>query len=140
MAIREIFLREIWGRGVLWCGTSKQSAKSFLHENHIFHQFAKVFSLQSFPLCGMVVRAWKRSQTSHMKIVQFIKQPLNTNGYTLLQFITGETFPVPLEVSFLVKRCSCRGYKLHTKSFSHIHAKKFVLLCTPLSSVSTQYL
>ena len=29
MAIRESFLREIWGRGILWYGKSKQSAKVF---------------------------------------------------------------------------------------------------------------
>ena len=29
--------------------------KSFLHENFIFHQFAKVFSLKSFPLYGILV-------------------------------------------------------------------------------------
>ena len=29
-----------------------QSAKSFLHKNHIFHQFAKVFFGKSFPLYG----------------------------------------------------------------------------------------
>ena len=28
--------------------------ESFLHENHIFHQSAKVFSLKSFPLYGSV--------------------------------------------------------------------------------------
>ena len=26
--------------------------ESFLHENHTFHQFEKVFSLESFPLCS----------------------------------------------------------------------------------------
>ena len=37
-AIRESFLCEIWGRGILWCGKSEQ--------------FAKIFSLESFPLYG----------------------------------------------------------------------------------------
>ena len=37
-AIRKSFLREIWGRGILWRGKSEQ--------------FAKVFSLESFPLYG----------------------------------------------------------------------------------------
>ena len=27
-------------------------SESFFCENHIFHQFAEVFSLKSFPLCG----------------------------------------------------------------------------------------
>ena len=43
------FLRKIWGCGTLVL--QKQAiCESFLHENHIFHQFAKVFSLESFPL------------------------------------------------------------------------------------------
>ena len=29
MAIRESFLRKIWGHGVLWHGTSEQSVKVF---------------------------------------------------------------------------------------------------------------
>ena len=43
LAIRESFLRKIWERGVLWHSKSEQSV-------NIFHQFAKVFSLKSFPL------------------------------------------------------------------------------------------
>ena len=38
------------GRGVLWRSKSKQSAKHFFHENRIFYQFTKVFSLESFLL------------------------------------------------------------------------------------------
>ena len=37
----------------LWCPLVQQKraiCESFLHENRIFHQFAKVFSLRSFPL------------------------------------------------------------------------------------------
>ena len=30
----------------------RATCESFLHENRIFHQFAKVFSLESFPLYG----------------------------------------------------------------------------------------
>ena len=41
VAIRESFLHEIWGRGILWLDKSKQSTKVFS---------AKVFSLKSFPL------------------------------------------------------------------------------------------
>ena len=43
-----------WNLGV-WCPLAwhKQAIrKSFLHENRIFHQFAKAFSLESFPLYG----------------------------------------------------------------------------------------
>ena len=40
---------EVWH---LWCCKSKQSVKVFFHENRIFHQFAKVFSLKSFLLYG----------------------------------------------------------------------------------------
>ena len=43
VAIRESFLWKIWKHGVLWQNKSEQSV-------NIFHQFAKVFSLKSFPL------------------------------------------------------------------------------------------
>ena len=36
--------------GVLW--HSKSNHETFVSENHIFQQFAKVFSLKSFPLYG----------------------------------------------------------------------------------------
>ena len=52
VAIRESFLRKIWGHGIRWCGKGA-IRESFLRENHIFHQFAKVFSLESFPLYGI---------------------------------------------------------------------------------------
>ena len=53
VAIRESFLREIWGRGVLWHGKNEQSAKIFSTKIvAIFHQFAKIFSLESYPLYG----------------------------------------------------------------------------------------
>ena len=54
MAICESFLREIWGRGILWCGKSKAIPKGFLRKNRIFQQVAKAFSLESFPLYGML--------------------------------------------------------------------------------------
>ena len=44
-----------WGRGILWQHNQfKQSTKCF-SENHIFHQFTKFFSLESFPLCGIYI-------------------------------------------------------------------------------------
>ena len=43
MAIRESFLREIWGCGVLWRGRNEQFAKVFSAKNCIFHRSAKVF-------------------------------------------------------------------------------------------------
>ena len=52
VAIRESFLCEIWGPGVLWRCKSEQSAKIFSAKSY-FHQFAKVFSLESFPLYGI---------------------------------------------------------------------------------------
>ena len=56
MAICESFFSKIWGHGVLWHGTSEQSTKVFSAKkfNGIFRQFVKVFSLESFPLYGML--------------------------------------------------------------------------------------
>ena len=54
MAICESFLHEIWGHGVLWHGTSEQFVKVFSTKiSFFFHQFAKVISLESFPLYGI---------------------------------------------------------------------------------------
>jgi len=50
VAIHESFLCEIWECGVLW--------RPFLHKNRIFYQFTKVFSLESFPLCGIIATAY----------------------------------------------------------------------------------
>ena len=50
----KVFFRKIWGHGILW---QKQAIhKSFLRENCIFHQFAKVFSLESLPLYGSLLQ------------------------------------------------------------------------------------
>ena len=51
VAICKSFLHKIWGLGVFWSGKSEQSA--FLQKSY-FHQFAKVFSLESFPLYGIL--------------------------------------------------------------------------------------
>ena len=49
VAIRESFLRKIWGCGILGMAIRE----SFLCEkNCIFHQFVEVFSIESSPLCG----------------------------------------------------------------------------------------
>ena len=51
VAIRESFLHEIWG--VASFGTAKASnPRKFSPRKSYFHQFAKVFSLESFPLYG----------------------------------------------------------------------------------------
>ena len=49
------FLCKIWGHGRLYPLARHKRAihESFLGKNHIFHQFMKVFSLESFPLCGI---------------------------------------------------------------------------------------
>ena len=44
------------GRGIFWRCKSERSAKVFSTEKRIFHQFAKVFSLESFPLYGICLR------------------------------------------------------------------------------------
>jgi len=50
VAICKSFLHKIWGV-VFFLARYKQAIhESLLSENHIFHQFAKVFSLNSFPL------------------------------------------------------------------------------------------
>ena len=43
------FSLQTLGRGILW----REQSTSFLRENRIFNQSAKVFSLESFPLYGM---------------------------------------------------------------------------------------
>ena len=48
---RKFSLRNL-GPGVLWRCKSEQSAKVFSAKSY-FHQFAKVFSLESFPLYGI---------------------------------------------------------------------------------------
>ena len=51
VAVHESFLREIWG--VASFGTAKMSnPRKFYPQKSYFHQFAKVFSLKSFPLYG----------------------------------------------------------------------------------------
>ena len=51
VAIHESFLREIGGAWHLFGSDTKRAiCESFLRENLIFHQFTKVFSLESFPL------------------------------------------------------------------------------------------
>ena len=52
MAVRESFFCEIWGCGILWRCTSDQSTNVFSAKIFFFYQFTKVFSLESFPLCG----------------------------------------------------------------------------------------
>ena len=49
-AICESFLHEIGGHGIFWWQHQRALRESFLHINLIFCQFAKVFSLDSFPL------------------------------------------------------------------------------------------
>ena len=56
LAICQCFLLEIWGCDIPWRRNWEHQRaihESFLCENLIFHQFAKVFSCQSFPLCGI---------------------------------------------------------------------------------------
>ena len=50
LSICESFLHEIWGHDVFWHGTSEQTAKVFSAKIVFFHQFVKLFSLESFPL------------------------------------------------------------------------------------------
>ena len=54
VAIRESFLHKfLWQESL---AQHKQAiCESFLHVNRIFHQFAKVFSLKSFPLYGILL-------------------------------------------------------------------------------------
>ena len=55
VAIRESFLCKIGG--MVSFGTAKASnLRKFSQRNHIFHQFAKVFSLESFPLYDIILR------------------------------------------------------------------------------------
>ena len=58
------FLCEIWG--VMSFGAAKD--ESFLSENHIFYQLAKVFSLESFPLYGMSPGSFNIVILDHMYI------------------------------------------------------------------------
>ena len=58
VAIRESFLCEIWGMAFFGAAKASNSQK-FIHENCIFHQFAKIFSLESFPLYGMKEKSEK---------------------------------------------------------------------------------
>ena len=48
------FLHKIWGCGILW-RHNQAIYNSFLHENHIFHQFTKNFLPQKFPIIRLVV-------------------------------------------------------------------------------------
>ena len=52
VAICESFLHEIWGHGILWCAKASNLRKFSLQKMY-FHQFAKVFSLESFSLYGI---------------------------------------------------------------------------------------
>ena len=52
VAIHKSFLHEIWG--VAFFGAAKVSnLQKFSPRNRIFHQFANVFFLESFPLYGI---------------------------------------------------------------------------------------
>ena len=65
VAIRESFPTKFraW-RPLAW---QKQAiCESFLRENHIFHQFAKVFSLESFPLYGSIFTAMTLLNKAHL--------------------------------------------------------------------------
>ena len=84
VAIRESFLREILGLGVLWRGKREQSAKVF----SFFHQFAKVFSLDSFPLYGIprggiVNRETKRNGRHTHKFAVCLKCTAIEVGYSV---------------------------------------------------------
>ena len=86
VAIREFqsFLREILGLGVLWRGKREQSAKVF----SFFHQFAKVFSLDSFPLYGIprggiVNRETKRNGRHTHKFAVCLKCTAIEVGYSV---------------------------------------------------------
>ena len=50
----KVFFHKVWGRGILWHGKSKQSGKVFSVKFIFFYQFAKVFSLKSSPLYGII--------------------------------------------------------------------------------------
>jgi len=61
------FSPQNWGA---WCPLAQQKRairESFLHENRIFHQFAKVFSLESFPLYVITARAQCRGRESPLQ-------------------------------------------------------------------------
>ena len=51
VAIRESFLREIWGV-VSFSAAKASNSRKFSPQKSYFHQIAKVFSLESFPLYG----------------------------------------------------------------------------------------
>ena len=69
VAICKTFLCKIWGCGIFW--RHKQAiCESFLRKNRIFHQFAKVFSLESFTLHQA---SWEELHVWHM---QSLRLPL----------------------------------------------------------------
>ena len=58
-----------WGHGVFWQQHQWTIHESFLHENLIFHQFTKVFSLKSFLLYGTSHRRTHRYNKLHATYV-----------------------------------------------------------------------
>ena len=70
VAIRESFLHEIGGHGVLWHSKTKHSVKVFSMKIVFFYQFAKVFSLESFLLYSIT-----RRFLVHIKTYQATPEP-----------------------------------------------------------------
>ena len=80
MAICKSFLCEIWG--VASFGTAKTSnPRKFSPRKLYFHQFAKVFSLKSFPLYGILLVTW-------------VYLPSHKDAIRTLQFLIGKVIRI----------------------------------------------
>ena len=104
------FLCEIWGRSVLWCGESEQSAKVFSTKIVNFHQFAKTFSLKRFLLYGMkmvhwhvIVRQWKM-ETIGCLVTEW--NASRTQGCRMQLFEKSQWFFFGVTVNFNVSICT----------------------------------
>ena len=63
----KVFAAKVLGLGAFQCSKSEQSA-SFLRENRIFNQLAKVFSLESFLLYGALYQFMCTCYVLHVQL------------------------------------------------------------------------
>ena len=75
-----LFAKVFWERGVIWCGTSEQSAKVFSTKI----AFAKVFRLESFLLYGIIKGGiqWNSSRVDIIGDQHFV--PLRASGVVVV--------------------------------------------------------
>ena len=105
MAIRESFLHEIWGHGVLWRGTSEQSTKVFSTKvSRIIHMLTHTHTLAHTPYISHLTHAHTRAHT-HIPTSH-----THTHAHTHISHLTHPHVHVPEDIFLILCfPCSLEG-------------------------------